>query len=578
MIPAVPIESEAELAILDGPLAGRYDLGPHPVDLGRAPTCSIPLPGPGASPLHCRITRESSGYRLVDLDSGSGTFVNGLRVAAHWLADGDQISVGETDLVFRTRHPAATRSSVLLDAVTALYLMRTLASAQGFPHESEVERQFVYLLARLMPLESAAVLIANGEIALKAAARDRGVPGLEGLAFAVCRSGVSNSEDGLLTAVPVYARDEIAGMIAVRRAAQAASGDSETLTEIAILAGVALENVRELETLRVENSLLQERLGIPASGILGESPVMRKLLETIARVAPQDSTVLILGESGTGKELAARAIHQQSRRRAKPFGAINCAALTDSLLESELFGHEKGAFTGAVVQKKGKLEIADGGTVFLDEIGELAPSLQAKLLRVLQQREFERVGGTRTLPLDVRILAATNRDLAAEVRRGAFREDLYYRLNVLPIRMPPLRDRGGDILLLARHFLAQFSARCSRRLSGFTPEAERAIAVYTWPGNVRELENAIERAVVLGDADRVCLEDLPETIVETAPPAAAAGEYQAVVGSAKRESIVKAWQQSAGDYKRAAQLLGMHPNSLLRLVRNLGLRDVLKQV
>ncbi len=579
MTPVSPVEAGAELAIVDGPLAGRrYDLGSHGVEIGRAPSCAIPIADIGVSLRHCRIVCETGRYRLLDIGSASGTFVNGLRVSSHLLADGDHIGIGETDLAFRSRTaPSGGSPATLLDAVTVLFLMRALASAQGYPHQSEVERQFVNLLARVMPVESAAVLIANGETALRAAARDRGVPELEAVVSAVCAGGLYSGENPRLLAVPVYARDEIAGMIAVRQPPAPSPENSEVFTQIAVLAGVALENLREVETLRVENTLLQERLGIPTSGILGESPVVRKLVETISRLAPQDSTVLILGESGTGKELAARAIHNQSRRRNKPFGAINCAAITDSLLESELFGHEKGSFTGAVAQKKGKLEMAEGGTVFLDEIGELAPPLQAKLLRVLQQREFERVGGTRTLPLDVRILAATNRDLAAEVRRNAFREDLYYRLNVLQLRMPPLRDRGPDILLLARHFLAQYSARCSRRLRGFTPEAERALVEYTWPGNVRELENAIERAVVLGTTDSVCLEDLPETIVETAPPPAGVSEYQTVVGSAKRESIVKAWQQSGGDYKNAAQLLGMHPNSLLRLVRNLGLRDVLKQ-
>src|SRR5205085_5135982 len=203
----------------------------------------------------------------------------------------------------------------------------------------------------------------------------------------------------------------------------------------------------------------------------------------IGRVAPQDTSVLVLGESGTGKELVARALHDLSPRASKPFVAINCAALTDTLLESELFGHEKGAFTGAVNQKKGKLEMAEGGTVFLDEIGELAPQLQAKLLRVLQQREFDRVGGDRTIKLNVRIVAATNRDLGAEARRGAFREDLYHRLNVVALRVPPLREHAGDIPALARYFLVRASARCRRRVTGISEEAERCLLAYGWPGN-----------------------------------------------------------------------------------------------
>jgi Nif-specific regulatory protein len=304
--------------------------------------------------------------------------------------------------------------------------------------------------------------------------------------------------------------------------------------------------------------------------------VIQKLIQTVEKLAPRDTTVLVLGESGTGKELVARALHAQSKRGRAPFVAINCAALTPSLLESELFGHEKGAFTDAAAQKKGKLEIADGGTVFLDEVGELAPELQAKLLRVLQQREFERVGGTKTLRLDVRMIAATNRDLAAEVRRGAFREDLYHRINVVALRTPPLRDRREDVLLLARHFTTRAAAHCGRRVNGLSAEAERCLTAYQWPGNVRELENAIEHAVVLGESDQILLEDLPESVVEGAPAADVPGAYQASVGDAKRDSILRAWAESGGDYKAAAKRLGLHPNSLLRLIRNLGLRDILK--
>jgi transcriptional regulator with PAS, ATPase and Fis domain len=303
---------------------------------------------------------------------------------------------------------------------------------------------------------------------------------------------------------------------------------------------------------------------------------MRRLLETIERLAPQDSTVLILGESGTGKEMVARTLHRRSRRRDGPFVAINCAALSAALLESELFGHEKGAFTGAIELKKGKLELAKGGTVFLDEIGELAPELQAKLLRVLQEREFERVGGTKTLGLDIRLIAATNRDLAAEVKRRAFREDLFHRLNVIAVRTPPLRDRREDIAELARHFLARASARCGRSVRGISIQAERQLAAYNWPGNVRELENAIERAVVLGVSDEIQPEDLPESVLESAGPPDLAGAYQLSVGDAKRECILRAWTQASGDYKAAAAALGVHPNSLLRMIRNLGLRDMLK--
>jgi Nif-specific regulatory protein len=251
---------------------------------------------------------------------------------------------------------------------------------------------------------------------------------------------------------------------------------------------------------------------------------------------------------------------------------VNCAALSESLFESELFGHEKGAFTGAISLKKGRFELAEGGTIFLDEVGELASGLQAKLLRVLQQREFERVGGTQPHALDIRVIAATNRDLNADVSEGRFREDLYHRLNVVTLESPPLRDRREDILPLALFFLNRSAERCKRQVVGISPEAQEMLRQYAWPGNVRELENAMERAVVLGLSELVLPEDLPETLLEAAPREAET-KYHHSVGQAKREAIVDAYVQGKGDYKIAATLLGLHPNYLLRLVRNLGLRD-----
>ena len=319
--------------------------------------------------------------------------------------------------------------------------------------------------------------------------------------------------------------------------------------------------------------VLAGRVTLQAHDMVGDSEPMRRVYTRIEKVAPSDCTVLINGETGTGKELAARAIHQNSRRARRPFVAINCAALTESLLESELFGHEKGAFTGAIVQKKGKLEVADGGTVFLDEIGELAPSLQSKLLRALQHHEFERVGGTRTIKVDVRVIAATNRDLAAAAADGTFRQDLWYRLNVVSLTMPPLRERRGDIPVLAAHFVAKYGRGRPVTLSA---EAVTLLASHDWPGNVRELENAIERAVVLGASDRIVADDLPEPLVENAAGAASGGEttmYHQGVAEVKRRLILGALDRSGGNYTAAARLLGLNPTYLHRLLRNLQLRD-----
>ena len=299
---------------------------------------------------------------------------------------------------------------------------------------------------------------------------------------------------------------------------------------------------------------------------------MLAVFQLVAKVAPTDSTILIRGESGTGKELVARAIHRNSLRAQQAFVAINCAALTETLLESELFGHEKGAFTGAVAQKRGKLEAADRGTVFLDEVGELPLAVQTKLLRVLQEREFERVGSTRPIRVDVRLVAATNRDLDSAIAENTFRNDLYYRLNVVSLTVPPLRERRDDIPLLARYFVAKHGKRAGRRVEGLSPDALASMEAYYWPGNVRELENAIERAVVLGSTDLIVPEDLPEAILEAAPPLGPSGGYHQAVKEEKKRAILEALNRSGGNYTEAAKLLGVHPNYLHRLVRNLGLK------
>lgn len=375
-----------------------------------------------------------------------------------------------------------------------------------------------------------------------------------------------------VAAIPIYVSDSLAGALVL---SGVAAGQSEAFSAMMSLASVAIESAREAQRLRRECSALERRL-IHHGGILGKSPAILKLLDRIERVAPRETTVLILGESGTGKELTARLIHSGSPRAEGPFVAINCAAIAESLLESELLGHEKGAFTGAAGLKPGKIETAEGGTLFLDEVGELAMTLQAKLLRVLQQREFERVGGTKTIQVDIRIVAATNRDLAQRVKEGVFRQDLYHRLNVVALRTPPLRERREDIADLAAHFLDHFGAQCNRPGLRFSDEALRCLEAYEWPGNVRELENAVEHAVVLGNGPLVLPSDLPESILEAAP-AEDLGEFQSSVQDAKRESIIRAYQKAGGDYKGAAKLLGLHPNYLLRLVRNLGLREAVKR-
>ncbi len=393
--------------------------------------------------------------------------------------------------------------------------------------------------------------------------------------------GMVNSLDELhikaLLCVPLIVSGSVIGVIYLDSQNPAESFDEnhlQVMTAVASLAALALDNVRALQELQDENRALRLEIDLEHN-MVGSSPGMRQLYDRIRRVAPTDSTVLILGESGTGKELAARAVHGNSKRSDRPFVAINCAAITEGLLESELFGHEKGAFTGAISQKKGKLELAEGGTLFLDEISELAPSLQAKLLRVLQEREFERVGGTRAHKVDIRVIAASNRDLQEAIRAGTFRSDLYHRLNVVVLNMPPLRDRKEDIAALAEHFIVKISKKCGMRRKALSAEARVCLLSYQWPGNVRELENAIERALVLGATDVVLAEDLPESLLESAaPPLDQNAKYYSAVKDSKRRLISQALDQANGNYIDAAKALGLHPNSLLRLIRNLGLKSV----
>ena len=307
-----------------------------------------------------------------------------------------------------------------------------------------------------------------------------------------------------------------------------------------------------------------------APRIVGGSRPMRDVLEMVARVAPTRSTVLIQGETGTGKELIARAIHAASPRAARPFVPVDCSALAEGVLESELFGHVKGAFTGAVIHKRGLFETANDGTCFLDEIGEISLCVQAKLLRVLQEHEIKRVGGTDSVGVDVRVIAATNRDLGALIDGGRFREDLFYRLSVVTLQIPPLRDRREDIPLLADHFLRVYSTANGRRVSEIAPEAMALMVAYDWPGNIRELEHAIERAVALTTSLVVRPEDLPPKCAGTVPTSDAPGSALSLRGVVTRH-VHRVLREARWNKKLAAQLLGIHRRTLYRLTKRYGI-------
>ncbi len=331
---------------------------------------------------------------------------------------------------------------------------------------------------------------------------------------------------------------------------------------------VVLGKALERESLREQNRFLRTEVQGRLVEIVTENPAMKRVVELGRRAAASNSTILLLGESGTGKEVLARTVHHWSPRSDCPFVVVNCVAIPEQLLESELFGHEKGAFTGAYQLRKGKFEVADRGTVFLDEIGEIPASIQAKLLRVLQSHEFERVGGTRSIKTDIRVIAATNGDLERAVKEGRFREDLYYRLNVVCLQLPPLRERHEDLTGLIEFFLGKHAVELKKSPKRVTPEALDCLLTYPWPGNVRELENVIERAMVLSQGDEIGVESLPVQIASTLPREPLRGKaFHDAVREFKRWMIRDALRQSQGNQTRASELLGLQRTYLAKLIR-----------
>jgi Nif-specific regulatory protein len=385
-----------------------------------------------------------------------------------------------------------------------------------------------------------------------------------------------------LACVPLNQRGHVIGCMQALNTRQPegfTADDLELLTALAGIAGAALTRAKTEHATRTAGELLRDEERVRHEPVPSRNPTMQAAFDVLRKAADSNATVLLLGESGVGKEVAARAVHRWSTRAECVFVAINCVALTPTLLESELFGHEKGAFTGAAQRKIGKFELADGGTLFLDEIGDMAPELQTKLLRVLQEREFQRVGGNDTVRCDVRVLAATNHDLKAAVDAGRFRKDLYYRLNVVSVTLPPLRQRREDLPALVAHFARRACDATKHRPMAIDPEAMALIERYPWPGNLRELANVIERATVLCKGDVVTVADLPMELWSNAPPAASlpsAGPVDGSLGDALRAFKIRfvreALDAAGGNQLRAAARLGLHPANLSRLLKDLGLR------
>lgn len=627
---------QPKLSVLSGPLGKSEFRFTEPLAIGRADSNAVCIEDATVSPRHCEIVKDQEQFLLRDLGSASGTFVNGIPVRERVLASGDQIAVGSSLLLFELEELTAPASNrVELDETRAvsgkeqqlrqqelLYLHPE--SLAALPHSERLDRalrtllkistaigsirnveslqwQLLGMIFDVIPAERGAILLplddametfsqvawdrvagpdhpvqVSGKLARRV--MEQGVAVLDNEGHALERSAGDELRRSLLCA-PLVAADRPFGIVYVDSCnpqAPFTQDDLQLLAAIAGLAAVGIENARQFERLGDENQRLRAEISLQHD-MVGQSPRMQQVYRFIEKVAPTDSTVLIHGESGTGKELAARAIHNNSGRREQPFVAVNCAALTETLLESELFGHEKGAFTSAICQKKGLLEVAEHGSVFLDEIGELSLALQAKLLRVLQEREFVRVGGTRPIKLDVRFLAATNKDLQKAVREETFRADLFHRLNVISFALPALREHSEDIPLLAEYFAARYAKKCNRVIQGISTEARASLLQYDWPGNIRELENAMERAVVIGSTECILPEDLPEALLESAPAPADSGNYHEAVRNLKKQLILSGFEQAGGSITEAAKLLGVNSNYLHRLIRNLDLRVALKK-
>jgi DNA-binding NtrC family response regulator len=538
--------SLARLVVIEGPDAGReFELPLRGGKVGREEGSLIHLSDPTVSRHHGTIALRDGALAFVP-EGGKRVLINGKESGPHHLESGDELVLGATKLVYLTVDGVAVTKA-------SSHVTMEVSSAQLLALTGRDDRARRHLAALAQLGDRLRVEAAAGRDAVARAACDAARTALEAQRVFVLSAGrrpaplaaaiapnesaqlqvpqdliekivgqrtVVTAETGgrAVIAAPIGGgADDVAGVLWIDRKG-ALWDDTDALAAgcLAHLAAAAWVGADARDQLARRADALEERL---ADGdFVGKSAAAQRVIDFVTRVGPSDATILLGGESGSGKEMVARGIHRASRRAKGPCVAVNCAALTESLIESELFGHEKGAFTGATEKKAGRFEMADRGTLFLDEVGELPLGLQTKFLRVLEERRFERVGGQKAIEVDVRVVAATNRDLAEMVRRGQFREDLFYRLSVIAIVVPPLRERLDDVPLLAEHFLVRFRQQAARRITGFAPDAVAAMTRYSWPGNVRELRNAVERAIVLGEREQIIAADLPPQVHAAAAP------------------------------------------------------------
>jgi transcriptional regulator with GAF, ATPase, and Fis domain len=653
------INPPAELVVTGDGHRRSVLLTEEPTLIGRGSDCNIKLKGRAISRHHCQLNWQEGRFVIEDLQSLNGTFVDGNRVESHPLTGGESISIGPYTISFRLIDPdKADDLQLPIDVVPAIPESTITLSPENTPLLMPVDdtenirltRNLQALLRIGMDLNSYQTLgvlqqnllksvmdVAPATYAMLIFARssedaapsfftepadlpnpqsyrpsrtvtarvlsDRvalmsNEPDLE---FYEVAGSPEHSDAVSILAVPLFTPEQTLGLIYVVNTNPRIRFEKSHLELVTAIAGIvspSIEKLRRLQSLESENRRLAEAYTI-GNGLIGNSPGMLSIHRFIDKVAPFNSTVMLYGETGTGKELVAKAIHARSPRANRPLVAINSAGLVDGLLESELFGHEKGAFTTALHEKKGKLEIADGGTLFLDEVGDMPPQLQVKLLRVLQEREFERVGGVKPIKTDIRIIAATNRNLEEAVAQKLFRPDLYFRLNVVSVTIPPLRERGSDIELLASHFVRFYSNYSGRKIAGIAPEALEALAAYDWPGNIRELQGVIEKAVVFGSSDHLEADDLSEKVWNGARRKASNAttmvfntergntgsansgrgiKLSEAAREAKKQKILSTIELVDGNITQAANLLNILPPNLHRLIRQLGLREEVDRI
>jgi transcriptional regulator with GAF, ATPase, and Fis domain len=579
-----------------GPGGGerRVTLTRRITSLGQAPENDIAVADPAlpATALHLHFDGRDHD---VAVHEGAAMTINGRKRSSWRLAAGDRIRIGATELLFDPGPAGAAPTAQAGQSGQRLVALDTLVRfSERLLGATDLNRLLDELLDALVEVTQAdkgfLILLDDGEMTVRAA-RNVGRETIEGAVSRVSdsivrrvvetgrslvvadalhdaewagSSSVVNLKLCSVMCAPLKQKGEVFGVIYLGNDNVVSLFDEralEPLTVFAAQASLLVQNALLLDSLRRENVALREAVTTKRYGdLVGSGASMREVFRRIEKVAATDISVLITGETGTGKEVVARELHRRSTRASGPFVAINCGAIPESLLESELFGHAKGAFTGAVAARVGRFQAAAGGTLFLDEIAEMAPALQVKLLRALQERVIIRVGESRPEPIDIRVVAATNKVLEEEIKRGAFREDLYYRLNVVSIQLPPLRERGDDVVALARYFLQQYAREFGSRVRGFAPAALVATRRHPWPGNVRELENRVKKAVVLAEKALVTAEDLgldADLLEPIAPLTQATREFQ-------KRYVNEVLERNQGNRTKSAKDLGVDPRTIFR--------------